>query len=250
MTQEAGQRDADATRRTLRWLLGGQLALAVALVAIDIGPSIPRFLSPSSQPELDMPTTPGDQTRRFRPRNPTNPGPGLSPDMPRRLIAQETEIDGQPALALRGGISTGDGNRIVEELRAANPALVTIDSPGGSVADALEIGRHLRAEGINTRLAADAVCLSACPYIFVGGVAREIEEGARLGVHQHSFGESTILPAFLAVENIQRGHAEVLAHFDDMGIDLRIMGPALATPANEIYILSRDEISDWNLTTE
>ena len=86
--------------------------------------------------------------------------------------------------------------------------------------------------------------------MFVGGVDRTVGADARLGVHQHSFGESTMLPAFLATQDIQSGQAKVLAHLDDMGIDLRIMGPALATPANEIYILTTTELADWNVVTK
>ncbi|WP_299962089.1 hypothetical protein [uncultured Roseobacter sp.] len=244
------EKNGTSTGRVLRWLLGAQIVLALGLIIIDIGPSIPRLLNPSSQPELDQPTRPGDQTRRYRPRDPANPGPGVSPDMPRRLVAERAEIDGAPGLRLRGAITPGDGARIVEELRAASAQIVTLDSPGGSVSDALEIGRVLREMEVQTRLEAAAVCLSACPYVFVGGSARAVAGDARLGVHQHSFGTSTVLPAFLAVEDIQRGQAEVLAHFDAMGVDLRIMGPALGTPADEIYILTAEELTEWNVVTE
>jgi hypothetical protein len=71
-----------------------------------------------------------------------------------------------------------------------------------------------------------------------------------LGVHQHSFGEATMLPTFLAAEDIQRGQAEVLEHLVAMGVDLRIMGPALATPADEIYILTQAELTDWAVVTQ
>ncbi|MGC3936857.1 ATP-dependent Clp protease proteolytic subunit [Roseobacter sp. EG26] len=246
----AQDHDANATKRALRWLLTGQIALALGLIIIDIGPAVPRFLSPSSQPELDLRTSPGDQTRRYRTRDPSNPGPGIDPDMPSRLRAEEVEIDGTTALQLRGAIAPGDASRIVDELRSTAPATLLLDSPGGSVSDALEIGRAVREIGAETRLLDNTVCLSACPYIFVGGVKRSIAENARIGVHQHAFGESTILPAFLAVEDIQRGQAEVLMHLDTMGIDLRIMGPAMATPADEIYILTSDELVTWNVTSD
>lgn len=243
-------RTRNATGRAMRWLLGGQLVLAALLILTDLGPALPRVLSPAAVPELDQPTGPGDQTRRYRPRNPSKPGPGVSPDMPRRLIAETIEIDGAPLLRLRGAIAPGDGARIVEDLIAVDPAIVALDSPGGSVADALEIGRAIREIGAATELNGASVCFSACPYIFVGGTERRIDDDARLGVHQHSFGQSSILPAFLAVEDIQRGQAEVLRYLDASGIDLRIMGPAMATPADEIYILTGDELADWNVVTE
>ncbi len=233
-----------------RWLLGCQIGLAVMLVALDLGPALPRMLSPVSVPELDQPTRPGDQTRHYRPDRPANPGPGIDRDMPRRLVAEETTLDGRQALLLRGAISPGDGERIIADLRRLKPGTVLLDSSGGSVADALEIGRAVREAGAETRLAEAAVCLSACPYIFAGGTGRRVADTARLGVHQHRFGESDILPAFLAVEDIQRGQARVLEHLDTMGIDLRIMGPAMATPADEIYILTAEELAEWNVVTD
>lgn len=249
MTEAPDTPEAPPERRTLRWLLGGQIVLAVLLIGVDLAPSLPGLVSPSSAPELTQPTRPGDQTRRYRPDAPTQPGPGVNPDMPRRLLAEAFTLDDRPALRLRGAISPGDGARIIDEIRAAAPQIVTFDSPGGSVSDALDLGRALRADGIETRLEAGTVCLSACPYAFAGGTVRAVDEDARLGVHQHSFGETTVLPAFLATEDIQRGQAEVLAHLDEMGIDLRIMGPAMATPADEIYILTPAELSDWTVIT-
>ena len=235
--------------RVIKWLLGAQIVLAVGLVVVDFIPMLPRFAAPSDAPSLDRPIGPGDQTRLYRPDRPANPGPGVDPDMPRRLVAGWTEIDGVAALRIRGAVAPGDGARINDELTSAQPALVVFDSPGGSVSDAVAIGRTVREIGADTLLQDGAVCLSACPYMFVGGVARQVSDRARLGVHQHSFGESDILPAFLAVEDIQRGQAGVLEHLDDMGIDLRIMGPAMATPAAEIYILTAEELREWNVTT-
>ena len=62
--------------------------------------------------------------------------------------------------------------------------------------------------------------------------------------------ESTLLPAFLAAEDIQRGQAGVLSHLDTMGVCLRLMGPAMATSADDIYILSPEELGDWFVVTE
>lgn len=242
-------RPVNTTVRVLKWLLGSQIALAALLVTVDFAPTIPQLLDPASAPELDRPIGPGDQTRHYRPNRPASPGPGVDPDMPRRLLAEPVDIDGTEALRIRGAVAPGDAARIVEALQTARPALVFFDSPGGSVDDALAIGRAVRAVGAATQLDTDAVCLSACPYMFVGGTERGVSDTARLGVHQHSFGQSTILPAFLAVEDIQKGQAGVLRHLDDMGIDLRIMGPALATPAEEIYILTPDELREWRVVS-
>ncbi|MEM8656616.1 MAG: hypothetical protein AAGF22_00855 [Pseudomonadota bacterium] len=246
MTSDAKLRDTTrAQRRTFKWLLGGQVFLAVLLVLSDAGTMVPQLLTmPSAAPELDRPTRPGDQTRRYRPSDPSLPGQSLGRDMPSQLTITSESSD---TVSLRGAIAPGDGARISSELRLSKPSVVTLDSVGGSVTDALEIGRSLRSLGVETQIIDEAVCFSACPYIFVGGTTRVVAETGRLGVHQHSVGSSTILPAFLVTQEIQSGQAEVLEHLDGMGIDLRIMGPVLATPADEIYILTQTELEDWNV---
>jgi len=123
-------------------------------------------------------------------------------------------------------------------------------SPGGSVTDALILGRTLRGLGVTTRMLAGEICYSACPYLLAGGQTREIDEDASIGVHQHSFGQSTILPAFLAVEDIQRGQADVMLYLDDMGIDPLVMSLAMATPADEIYILLPEELEKFGFVPE
>jgi len=112
------------------------------------------------------------------------------------------------------------------------------------------MGRMLRDGGLDTGVAAAHVCLSACPYILAGGVRRMVSDQAQVGVHQHYHGERTFLPAFLAVEDIQRGQAEVVVHLDEMGVDLRLMALAMATPPHDIYVLLPEESRDLGLATE
>jgi hypothetical protein len=86
--------------------------------------------------------------------------------------------------------------------------------------------------------------------MFVGGVSRAADPAAMIGVHQHYFGENTILPAFLAVEDVQRGQAAVLRHLVDMGIDPRLMEHSLQTPPDEIYLLVADELDTYGVLSD
>lgn len=238
--------------RILKGILGLQLGLAAVLFGHDLAqgwPSLATFQPPA--PRLDRPVRPGDQTRQFRPEDWPNAPAGLPAraDMPTRL-SLVPQTDGETrALALTGAIAPGDATRLAEVLAREAVTLARLDSPGGSVSDALDIGRQLRAAGIATEVVDGAICLSACPYMLAGGVTRSVSAGAAVGVHQHYFGESTVLPAFLAVENIQRGQAEVVGFLAEMGIDLRLMQPALATPPESIYILVADELAAYGLVT-
>lgn len=249
--QGMGRRGWDA-RRVLYAVLVLQLAMAALLAGRDVVGALPALVWPSKQPGLEQPTAPGDQTRRYAPRDmPLPDAPGRpwrnTGDMPERLeILREGEV-----LRLTGAIAPGDDARLAEALaREAGLVRVRLDSPGGSVRDALEIGRSLRAAGLETVMAAGDICFSACPYILAAGVERRVDGAAQVGVHQHYFGQSTVLPAFMAVEDIQRGQGEVMAHLDAMGVDVRLMGPALATPPDEIYLLLEAELLEYRLATE
>lgn len=253
----AARRRGSGAVRTIRWLLGLQVAIALLLMGGDFMRVAPGLLSGGADaPAIDAPVRPGDQIRRYRPRDlpgvPATPGlPPGAPAMPVRLTWEAAEIDGAPGLLLRGAIEPGAAARFFEHLDglAAPVETVALHSPGGSVLDALEIGRRLRAEGIDTRVGPGEACLSACPYILAGGVEREVSRAAVVGVHQHVFGQSTALPAFLAVEDIQRGQAEVMEHLDAMGVSLRLAAKAMQTPPEEIYVLVAEELEAFALAT-
>lgn len=245
-------------RRTIRWILGIQVGLAVVLLGSDLLRILPEIAFPTQAPGLDTPLSPGDQTRRYRPAElaPRESPPGTRPrpvptDMPSRLLFEWSTWEERPTLTLTGRIEPGDAARLAEHLDGREaPELVYLNSPGGSVGDALAIGRQLRPLGVETRMSAADICLSACPYILAAGAVRQVEDDAMVGVHQHYFGENTALPAFLAVEDIQRGQGEVMSYLEEMGIDPMLMQPALVTPPDEIYLLTPEELARYNLVTE
>lgn len=233
--------------RILGGILTFQLVIAGALVLGDLrgaGWRLPGFQP--DVPRLTEPVRPGDQRRRFSPardRPATQPlrDPGTLPD---RLTL--TPI-GDGAFRLEGDIAPGDAERMLEQITQSSRSVETLvlQSPGGSVSDALKIGRYIRQAGIETRMLRGEFCFSACPYILAGGASRDIEDGAQVGVHQHFFGQSTVLPAAFAVEDIQMGQAEVMRYLDDMGIDPMLAALAMATPPDEIYVLLPEELVSY-----
>ncbi|QQA44099.1 ATP-dependent Clp protease proteolytic subunit [Pelagovum pacificum] len=245
-------------KRTIMWILWVQVGLATVLFGSDFLRILPELTMPSSAPEIDEPLRPGDQTRRYRPADlelrTARPGSRPIPvteDMPSRLLMESTTWETRPTLTLTGRIEAGDAERLSSFLTEATtqPELVYLNSPGGSVSDALAIGRQLRGLEVETRMTESDICMSACPYILASGTVREVEEGAMVGVHQHFFGENTALPAFLAVEDIQRGQGAVMEYLDEMGIDPMLMQPALITPPGEIYLLTQAELESYRLIT-
>lgn len=234
--------------RAIKAILALQIAIAGVLFANDILRVLPSLGLAPNAPRLTQPVQPGDQTRRYDPKHvPTGPSVPGTGDMPSRLLFEISD----DTLSLTGVIAPGDADRFDTWLQTHDmPAIVTLQSTGGSVQDALAIGKRLRQDAANTQVTAGNVCLSACPYLFAAGTERQAHKDAYIGVHQHYFGENIALPAFLAVEDIQRGQGEVMGYLDDMGIDLRLMQPALLTPPEDIYVLTPDELTKYNLATE
>ncbi|MDR7123952.1 hypothetical protein [Pseudotabrizicola sp. 4114] len=242
--------------RVLQAMLVAQVALAGLIVFGDFSRVLPDLFRANPAPPAAVPVRPGDQTRRYAPRDlprdlPAGPGFPRSDDVPARLQFTEITVDGARTVLLEGAIEPGDAARFADylEQRAAVPEQIALHSPGGSVTDALEIGRMIRAAEVPTLMPAGAACFSACPYILAAGTERRVSRTALVGVHQHYFGESTLLPAFVAVESIQHGQGEVLDYLDEMGIDLRLAARAMQTPPANIYILVEDELTDFALAT-
>lgn len=237
--------------RILTGVLVFQLVLAAFLLVGDLqnGLRLPGF-GPKA-PSLTEPIRPGDQTRRFSPdRAPPGGQPMPDDPLPERLML--TSVSAGEAVLLEGTIADGDATRIlmqIEELRTA-PERILLNSPGGSVQDALSIGRALRRAGFDTAMRAGDICYSACPYLLAAGVNRLVPDTASVGVHQHYFGKNVLLPAFVAVEDIQRGQGEVMRYLDQMGIDPLVMQHALITPPNEIYVLLPEELVRYRFISD
>ncbi|MWD28866.1 hypothetical protein E0K89_015405 [Aquicoccus sp. SCR17] len=233
-------------RRAMAGILLFQLGLAAFLFAGDLRTGLSLRAPDPQAPAFQQPVRPGDQRRTYEPR-PAREGLPVSEPMPERLVLTRENGD---LWRLEGMIAPGDAERIIGQLTEDMPARLTLNSSGGSVQDALSLGRRLREAGMEIEMGAQDVCLSACPYLLAGGSERRVDRRARVGLHQHYFGESTILPAFVAVENIQRGQGEVMAYLDEMGVDPMVMTHALGTPPDEIYLLVPDELTRYRMATE
>lgn len=216
----------------------------------------------SIKPVETREVTPGDQSRPFvrvgfpsheDQRRRTGSPIALPDDLPPRLefSLQDSEEHGR-ILLVAGAIQGGDAQRFEAYLASLETpvAVVAIHSSGGRVSEALRIGRTIREQELQTLVAPDAACVSACPYMFAGGVERIAAADAWIGLHQHYYdNQDSILPAFLAVQGVQAGQAETMTFLNDMDVDPLIMVHALKTPPEEVYFLVEEELTRYRLAT-
>ena len=141
----------------------------------------------------------------------------------------------------------------VRELKIQPGAELILDSPGGDLVDGLKLGLQIRKAGLRTRVAdasttppSSGLCASACAYAFLGGVVRQVDGAARLGVHQ--FGDPSSGGA-LSAAGTQQLVAVIADYFAAVGANLRLETVALRTPPNQIHWLSRHELEALSVVT-
>lgn len=245
--------------KALYLILVIQIVVSVMTVALDIEY---RWLRYFDQTELRYgPIEPGDQRRLFEPKKSK---PEIFPseiervielpdEMPARLMFEVVELEGiGSTMFIYGEIEVGDFARLKNYYSSLNspPKNVTFNSPGGSVYESLDIGKFIREQKMQSIMLPGNYCFSACPYMFAAGSSRIVYENSALGMHQHYFNESVILPTFMAVKDIQIGQGQTLLYLMTMNVSPSLMVYSLNTPPDEIYVLVEEELLETKLATE
>jgi hypothetical protein len=196
--------------------------------------------------------------------------PGLMPDAPTgapspRITTDRAMLEAPltvtltsgGVLALTGTIDPGAPDRFEAEVAAHREYIrtVALDSPGGSVEDAMRIGRALREAGFATSVAAGALCASSCPLVLAAGTTRSAAPGAAIGVHQIyaaldlSGAPAGWKAAALGMSKAQRMTAIVTRYLTEMGVDPTLWLHALETPPESLYYLTAEEMTSAGLAT-
>jgi hypothetical protein len=130
--------------------------------------------------------------------------------------------------------------------RKISGSMVTLDSLGGNLAAAMEIGKLIRDQKLPTVIDSSAKCVSACVFVLAGAIQRKIR-GA-VGIHR---------PYFTTVENanspdvIVRNYGEQLKqareYLTSMGIADPLLDEMLRIEPNDVRYLSRVELNAFGL---
>jgi hypothetical protein len=127
---------------------------------------------------------------------------------------------------------------------------VVLNSPGGSVADALAMGRLIRESKFATEVEPGKYCVSSCPLVFAGGVERRAGDRATIGVHQvaaiHSAANGPPRDEMGVAQNIS---ARCQRYLGDMGVSLQVWVHAMETPHDRLFVFKPDELKSLNMVT-
>ena len=117
------------------------------------------------------------------PDNPTCPkAPNWSTYRQMRFTPET--VDGRKILRAEGQIDEGVAERLKAALAEHGPIdEIWVRSPGGNARAGNAAGRVIRDAMIPTRIPKGWACFSACNFLFMGGVARFVDEGGLFIVH-------------------------------------------------------------------
>jgi hypothetical protein len=161
------------------------------------------------------------------------------------------DLVGGGKLMATGTITPGISEAFAAEVSRRGDYIKTVvlNSPGGSVADALAMGRLIRDKNFATEIEPGKYCASSCPLVFAGGVERRVGDKAIIGVHQvAAVGRAGALPRdeMNVAQNIS---ARCQRYLGDMGVNLQVWVHAMETPHDKLFVFKPDELKSLNLAT-
>ena len=243
----------------LRWLFGAVLIATVSVLALDY---YEMYTAPEEQTALVSPSSPSQPASSKPTDEPLPPARRAGEDKRRaplrvsdkQLAAAMTfELVGDGKLMAVGTIMPGSAEALAAEVakRGSYVKTIVLHSPGGSVQDALKMGRLIREKKFATEVEGGHYCASSCPLVFAGGVERRAGDKAAIGVHQ-VFAASAPAGARVSdgMDSAQRVSAECQRYLRDMGIDLAVWVHAMETPKDELFYFKPDELLALKLATQ
>jgi hypothetical protein len=131
--------------------------------------------------------------------------------------------------------------------RKISGSMVTLDSPGGDVRSAMEIGKLVREQKLHVVIDSSAKCVSACVLVLAGATQRKIK-GA-VGIHRPYFNTSANENSSpdVVVRNYGESVKRAREYLATMGIADGLLDEMLRIEPTDVRYLSRAELSAFGL---
>jgi hypothetical protein len=152
----------------------------------------------------------------------------------------------------------GDTEALTQALQSANVTdadiLINLNSPGGSVVEALKLGRLIERLKARTSVGQEGgrpgQCLSACVWVFLGGAYRYLPLESKIGVHQFAFDTKSDVQAGVATAASQVIAAEIVEFIRENRANTDFFKFVTAASPNEISFVSADLLRDLRVVTD
>ncbi|PTS86645.1 hypothetical protein DBR00_00880 [Pseudomonas sp. HMWF032] len=142
-------------------------------------------------------------------------------------------------------IVPGDYEALLKGIKA-NPGkfarkVVMLDSIGGSVSEAMRMGRLLRETGFDSLVPSTGMCQGSCVYLLAAGRNKTVR--GHVGIHRPYYSGSDSVHS--ASGNLSR--ASQVAYFRDMQVSLELLDAINRTEPPRMRVLSPSELARYRL---
>jgi hypothetical protein len=126
---------------------------------------------------------------------------------------------------------------------------IDVDSQGGEVFAAMEIGRILREERASISVRNGASCISSCVLLLMGAVERHVSEAARLGIHRPSLGASGRGGPKQAGEDaiVDAMAGQLALYAQQMNVPRKIVDEMMSIPADRLRLLKPSAMAAYGI---
>lgn len=126
---------------------------------------------------------------------------------------------------------------------------VDVDSPGGELFAALEIGRILRTERASISVGKGRSCISSCVFLLMGAIERRVSGDARLGIHRPSLGAPGQAGPKQASEDeiVDAMSGPLLLYAQQMNVPRKIIDDSMSVPADRVRQLSAADLAGYGI---
>jgi hypothetical protein len=250
-----------ADEAVLRWIFRVVFTVTIAALALDLAAMQGWIIYPDAAatpaeikedwPALNLPGMPSILA-------PLLPGADkrLVPLPPQDGVTAKPmtfELVGGGKLMATGTIAPGSSESFATEVDRHGEYIrtVVLNSPGGSVTDALAMGRLIREKRFATEVEAGKYCVSSCPLVFAGGVDRRAGDKAMIGVHQVAATRPAAAngPPRDEMSVAQNISARCQRYLGEMGVSLQVWVHAMETPHDKLFVFKPDELKSLNMVT-
>jgi hypothetical protein len=250
-----------ADELVLRWIFRSLLLATIAALAADLATTNGWIVVPGSaaapgetkpgSPALDLPNIVPSFLAPLLPGADRHLVPLPQPDDAMAKPMTFELVSGGKLMA-NGTITPGISQSFAAEVdkRGDYIKTVVLNSSGGSVDDALAMGRLIRDKKFATEVEAGRYCLSSCPLVFAGGVERRAGDRATIGVHQvAALSAAAGGPPRDQMSIAQNISARCQRYLGDMGISLQVWVHSMETPHDKLFVFKPDELKSLNMVT-
>ena len=139
----------------------------------------------------------------------------------------------EDTILINGAIKLGDDNKFRTIALVSNKAMVYLDSDGGKLQPAIEIGRIIRIKSFSTAVQ-DTYCSSACALIWLAGEPRMMSNYSSIGFHVPYKVDSAGISRSDAADGALAG-----SYLTSLGFSTKVVRYVVSAGSNDLHLLNK-----------